>query len=404
MILRFVFIAYDESGARHVGGVSAIDMESAKLKLKEMNLIPVKITSTESHGKKNRAFFPFQSKPKLSDVEFLTSQLALLLKNGVKIDRALEIARKGIKNVILARIIEDIHGEIRRGTPISVCLEKYPDVFDSLYISLVKIGETTGRFAHVFENIADNLSFRKKIIADTRQAMIYPALIFAVCVLSVFFIFNFIVPRFSTIFSSMETVPIYTEVFLRISKLFRKCQYFIVPAVLGIIAFGSRLWKNEYLKRTIDAIVLRIPVTRGITCNLENLRFASAISVLLKSGVVLNQALDHAVSAVGNVWMKKKLLIVKKEIREGKRLGETISKTGFFPLEFNGLIEVGEETGSLAEVFSEIEERLKTNYEKKVAGLITLIEPIMIIIMGLIVGGLVVVMLLSIVSLSDIDF
>jgi len=178
----------------------------------------------------------------------------------------------------------------------------------------------------------------------------------------------------------------------------------MVPAVLGIMAFGNRLWKNEYLKRVIDAIALRIPITRGLSYTLENLRFASAISVLLRSGVVLNQALDHAVRSVGNVYVKKTLVVVKKEIREGKRLSETMTKTKFFPLQFNGLIEVGEETGNLAEVFSEIEQRLKTHYEKKVAGLITLIEPLMIIIMGLIVGGLVVVMLLSIVSLSDIDF
>jgi len=363
VMIRFVYTAYDKTGSKHEDHLLAIDMESAKIKLKELGLIPVKIDKSDDERSRIKSLYPFNSKPKLSDIEFMTSQLSLLMRNGVKIDRALRIAKSGIKNVTLNKIVEKIYGEIRRGTPLSVCLEKYPDVFDTLYVSLVKIGETTGRFSHVFENLAANLNFRQKIMADTRQAMIYPLIISGVCTLSIFFIFNFILPKISVIFAGMDSLPIYTEFLLRISKLVQKYQYMALLAVPAIVVLQSRFQKNKFLKRFSDGLVLKIPVTRGLVYNLENLRFASALSVLLKSGVVLNQALDLAVKSVGNLYIKKRLLIVKKEIREGKRLSEAIFKTEFFPLQFNGLIEAGEETGSLADVFSETEQRLKTQYE-----------------------------------------
>ncbi|HDM75138.1 MAG TPA: type II secretion system F family protein [Deltaproteobacteria bacterium] len=401
---RFVYVAYDGAGSRHEGDLSAFNKESAKAKLKNQGLIPVKIKEVEDAKNKSTGFSLFKPRPKLSDLEFLTSQLSLLLRNGVRIDRALYIAKTGIKNASLAGIIEDIYGEVRRGVPFSACLEKYHDIFDLLYINLVRIGEVTGELARIFDNLAANLRFRQKIITDTRQAMIYPLVIFSVCVLAVFFIFNFIVPRFSTIFSAMVNIPGYTKIFLTISALFRKYQYFLFPAIIGVVLVGRNYRKNDYLKKLVDVMVLRIPVIRGLFYKLENLRFASSLAVLLESRVVLSEALDHSVRLVGNTYIRKKLLVVKKEVREGKSLSEAISKTGLLAVEFNALIEVGEETGGLAAVFKEIEGRLRTQYEVMVTDIITLIEPIMIIVMGLIVGSLVVVMLLSIVSVSDISF
>jgi type II secretory pathway component PulF len=124
----------------------------------------------------------------------------------------------------------------------------------------------------------------------------------------------------------------------------------------------------------------------------------------LKSGVLLTEALDHAVKSVGNVHVRKKLLMLQKEIKEGHRLSDSIAKTGFLPDTFTGLIEIGEQTGNLTGVFSDMEERLRASYENRVTNLITLVEPVLIILMGLIVGSVVVAMLLSMVTISDINF
>lgn len=403
MTYKFAYVAYDEAGARHEGEVVAISKESAKSKFKEQGLVPIKIDRVDK-ARRARGIVHFNRAPGLGDLEFLTSQLALLLRNGIKIDRALETARVGIKNVRLKEIVSKIYDDIRRGTPFSASLERYPDIFDPLYVSIVRIGEVTGRLADVFVDLAANLNFRQKISSSTRQALIYPSIIFTVCLCSIFFVFNFILPKFSVIFLGMETIPVYTEILLKTGEMFRKYQFFLPVLAIGVGFFAYKKRKSERFRRLKDQLILRIPFVKQISYGLENLRFASSIAILLKSGVVITTALDYAIQSVGNLFIKKKLVMVKDDVRQGKRFSEAIAKTGFFEDIFIGLIEVGEQTGDLSEIFADIEKRLRQKYEERISNLIVFIEPVMIILMGVGVGGVVVAMLLSLVSINDIQF
>ena len=404
MMEKFIYTAYDGAGARHQGELSAINTESAKFKLKELGLIPVKIDHVDTAANKVNELLQFNRRPRFSDVEFLTSQLSLLLKNGIKVDRALEIAKKGIRNNRLAKIVDEVYDDVRRGTPLSVSLEKNLDVFESLYVSIVRIGEATGRLPDIFADLAANLNFRQKISAKTRQAMIYPSIIFIVCLMSVLFVFNFIVPKFSVLFSGMTNVPVYTDILLAASDMFIRYQFIMLAAIVGLSVLMFRIKRGDRFRRLMDVVVLRVPITRQLCYTLENLRFTSSLAILLKSGVVLTEALEYAVKSIGNIFLRKQLMIVKDEIKQGKKFSVAMAKTGFLPDVFDGLMEVGEQTGNLSEVFSEMEKRLRSLYEDRVAGLITVIEPIMILVMGLVVGSVVVVMLLSMVSISDINF
>ena len=400
---KFVYLAYDGAGAKHEGELIAVNVESAKFKLKELGLIPVKIDQADRAAGKAKIFLQFNPRPGFSDVEFFTSQLSLLLKNGIKIDRALETTKKGIKNKRFRKIVDDLYDDIRKGRSLSTSLEKNPDVFDPLYVSIVKIGEATGRLADVFADLATNLNFRQKISAKTRQAMIYPSIIFIVCVLSVLFIFNFIVPKFSILFSDTN-LPVYTNILLGTADIFRTYQFIMLAAFIGFIILFMQTSKKKRLKRLTDALALKLPLVKQLCYTLENLRFASSLAILLKSGVVISEALDYAVKSVGNIFLRKRLMIVKDEIKKGGKLSEAMAKIDFLPDRFEPLLEVGEQTGNLSEVFSEMEQRLRTIYEERVTGLITVIEPVMILIMGIVVGSVVVVMLLSMVSITDINF
>jgi type II secretory pathway component PulF len=401
---KFVYTAYNKAGVRSQGELSAINMESAKFKLKELGLIPVKLDQVNVAAKKFRNPIQLSRKPRFSDLELLTSQLSLLLKNGIKIDRALETAQKGIKNIALRKIMLEVYDDVRKGMPLSDSLEKFPHTFDPLYTSIVKIGEATGKLPTVFADLASNLGFRKMISAKTRQAMLYPAIIFVVCMLAVIFIFNFIVPKFSVLFANINELPVYTHLLLVVSNIFQKYQFLGLAIFIILLIALKKLLKNNSSKRLIDGALLNIPVIRPLCYTLENFRFSSSLAVLLKSGVVLSDAFDYAVRSIGNVFLQKQLMLVKKEIKQGQKLSEAMAKTGFLPDIFEGLLEVAEQTGNLGEVFSEIEARMRERYEDSVTRLITLIEPIMILVMGLIVGSVVVVMLLSMVSISDIDF
>ena len=404
MTHKFAYVGYDEAGARHQGEIDAVSTESAKTKLKEQSLVPVKIDRVDTSVRRARGTPYFSRAPGLDDIEFLTSQISLLLKNGVKIDRAIETARVGIKNGRLKGVVSEIYEDVRRGTSFSAALGKHPDIFDSLYVSIVSIGEVTGRLSDVSLDLAANLNFRQKISASTRQALIYPAIIFSVCVLSIFFVFNFIVPKFSVIFSGMKTIPVYTQIILATSELFKQYQFILPVLVAGLSFFVFKNRKRPQFQRVKDMLMLKLPLLKQLCYSLENLRFASSMAILLKSGVKITEALDYAVQSVGNLFIRKKLLMVKEEVRQGKRFSEAIAKTRFFEDIFVGLIEVGEQTGDLSEIFSEIAGRLRRKYEEKVSNLIVFIEPVMIVFMGLVVGSVVVAMLLSLVSINDIQF
>jgi type II secretory pathway component PulF len=401
---KYIYTAYDSAGSKHQGELSAVSLESAAHKLKGEGLIPVKIDTFDAGTTKMRALLQFRRTPSLADIEFLTSQLSLLLRSGIKIDRALKTIQKGGMNTKLRTILDDVYEDIRRGVPLSLCLEKNADLFDPVYVSIVRIGEATGRLADVFEYLAANLSFRQKVLAKTRQAMIYPSIILLVCFFSIVFILNFIIPRFATIFTGMKTVPFYTNLLLVFSDVFTRYQFLIFPLLICLAIFLIRSRKKYGYKRLVDLILIKVPILRQLCYSLENLRFVSALAILLKSGVLLTEALDHAVKSVGNVHVRKKLLMLQKEVKEGNRLSDAIARTAFLPDTFTGLIEIGEQTGNLSGVFSEMEERLRASYENRVTSLITLVEPVLIILMGLIVGSVVVAMLLSMVTISDINF
>ena len=401
---NFRYKAYDPSGMLKQGELQAVSPESAKFKLKEDGLIPVSISDAQKGWAPLKEQLTIETRPKTADIEELTNRLALLLKNGIRVDRAIEFALKGIRNRRLGKIMDTVHSDIRKGDRLSDTLAKFPEVFGTLYISIVRVGEQSGELAQSFDYIASNLAFHKTILAKTRQAMLYPLVILLVCLGAVLFVFNVVIPRFSSIFEGMENLPGYTQLLLAASDFFVKYQLVIFPALAAALIGLWWMRDHERVKGVQHTLAARVPVVRSLTNTLENLRFASALAMLLASGVVLSDALEHAVDAVSNRHIKKRLLSVKPRIRQGEKLSETLEAVGFLPDAFDGLVEVGEQTGNLTEVFREMEARLRADYENRVASLITLIEPIMIVVMGLIVGSIVVALLLSIVSVNDLVF
>ena len=401
---RFRYKAYDASGGVKQGEILAVSQASAKFKLKENGLILVSISDIDRTNSRFTKQFKINFNPGIDQIEALSSRLALLLKNGIKVDKAIEFAVKGIQNSKLSNAMDEVHEDIRKGIRLTDSLEKHPDIFDSLYISRVRVGEDTGNLGQAFIDITENLNFHKNILSKTRQALLYPLIIFLVCVGSILFIFNFIIPRFSVIFSNANNLPSYTKMLMATSDFFRHYQFFVLPLIL-LAGWGLFVMKDhDAVKRVRFWLAANLPIIKKTSLTLENLRFASALSMLLSSGVVLSDALTYAIDSVSNTFIKKKLVLVKNRVRQGENLSAILSDAGFLPDMFQGLVEVGEQAGSLGEIFKEMEIRLRADYEKTVAGVITLIEPIMIVVMGFIVGSVVVGLLLSMVSVNDMAF
>lgn len=403
---RFAYVAYDRSGVRHSGRVTAADERSARIKIKDKGLIPVRLAPlgrfSTQEGRLQRLLAG--GPPGLSDVEFTTAQLALLLDNGVRIDRALETLVRAVRRPAMKQVLRDVRDQVRAGVPLSKALERHPQVFDGLYVSVVTIGEATGRLPQVLESMAANLAFRKSVRARTRQAMAYPAVILAVCLLALVFIFNFVVPRFETLMARMASPPLPARMLMAASHGFQDYQWILLGALAVVPLVWRRLSRLPVFRERLDGVWLRLPLTRGLILTLENLRFASAMGVLLQSGVLLVDALDHAVRAVGNSNVRRRLLSVRHEVKQGRSLSAAMAPTAFFPEIYAGILEVGEQAGTLARVFRDLESRMRADYETRLNTLITLVEPAMIVFMGITVGSIVVTMLLSTVSLQQMAF
>jgi general secretion pathway protein F len=403
---QFHYKAYDSAGAMHQGELEALSFESARLKLKEQNLVPVSIHVPAAAGPAvSRIFFPGRSKkPGLAEIEFWTSQMALLLHNGVRVDRALDISRKAVAHGGLKKITGRIHENVRTGMPLAEAIGRHPEIFDNLYSSVIDIGEATGRLADAFSELSANLSFRKEMASRTRQAMAYPGVILFVCLLSVVFIFNFVVPRFEPLFGRMENPPLATRMLLQTAELFTRYQWLGLVLICMAPFVLPRLAKISRFRQLFDALALRIPITRRLVYTAANLRFASAMAMMLNSGVLLADALGYAVATIGNTRIRHRLQMVRESVRQGGKLSQAMARTSFLPEAYEGILEVGEEAGRMAAVFKDMEVRMRSEYEQRLSGLITFIEPVMIIAMGIVVGGIVVIMILSTISLHEISF
>lgn len=396
----FNYQAYDNNGTKVEGEVTAKSIEAATKQIKLLGLMPVKIN--EIVESTNDISLMTKKTVSIEDLEFITSELAILLKNGVKIDKGLSILLRNRPSGPSAKLIAALQLEIKRGNSLSEAMSEQPLVFDALYINLVKLGEESGSLSDVFLKLSEDLKFRNELKRKIIQSLTYPMVIFFVCILCILFIFNYIVPQMSGLFDGMPELPLYTEVLLSVSQWMRNYQWFLFA---GLILSAVSLWaglKKTAVKRAMDNFLLKVPMVKNAVLIVERIRFNSALAMMLDAGVSIDKALDLSADSVKNKVIRQGLIGAKEHVKKGARLTESLAKSPIFPDFFISLLEVGEESGNLSPVFNEIAVRSRKSFETWSDKMTSILEPLLILTMGGIVGSVVVTMLLSIVSVNDL--
>jgi len=392
----FRYKAYDRSGKNEVGEISAQSKAEAKKILLQRNLLLLSITPIK--------FNSHSSKVSLADIEQSTEQLAILLNNGLKIDKALEVlARTNTKSGI-GRVWKSILDEIKKGKSLSESIETRVDVFSSLYCEMVKIGESTGNLPKVFTRLSENLRFQIGLRSKVLQAISYPFFILLVCVSAIWAIFNFVVPSMSTMFESMEEVPSYTQFLLNLSAGVQQYQIHAVILFFLVVFSGVYFFNQPKTRNSFIAFMVKLPLIKGVTNKADRIRFATALQLTLESGVSLSSALKLAGETVIDVQLKQKLAVIAAQVSSGSQLSDGLQTANFFDDIALSLIAVGEESGTLDNSFREIASRSRQNFESWLMRFTALLEPLLILIMGGVVGSVVIIMLLSIVSINDVSF
>lgn len=395
----YIYSAYDGSGNKISGELRADNLSAAKSELLGKKLTPVDL---KEKNEKSSSQALFKQTVSLGDAEFLTSELALLLNSGLRIDKALSILARNKAKGAVSELLNDILQAVKRGEALSAAMAKHPSVFDSLYINLVQLGEASGKLSEVFSKLAEDLKFKRELRRNVIQALTYPAVILSVCVLCILFIFNYIVPQMSGLFDSMSELPVYTEVLLNVSQWVRDYQIWagiaIVAGITGLV-YAS---KRPELLQKLDRTLLSVPLIGAAVLMVERIRFNSAVAMMLQAGISIDKAIELAASSTKNTIVSKGLQAIKDAVKKGEQLSSSLAQSPIYPDFYISLLEVGEESGQLVPVFEEIAGRSRDEFRSWTTKLTSLLEPLLILIMGGIVGTVVVVMLLSIVSVNEL--
>lgn len=400
MRTEFEYIAYNQDGAKVEGSVAASSKDSALLQLSSQNLHPIKIkpkqdssilTSLRGNGVSS------------SQIEHFTQEMAMLLASGVRVDKAISIISNSQDQTAFKKMLSDLGTAIKGGQSFSGALAKFDKHFNKLYINLVAIGESTGNLAEVFSALADDLSFKSALRRNILQSLMYPMVILGVCILCLYFVFKIIVPRMSNIFVNIEVLPWYTEMVLGLSNWLNRYEVFIVAAVFALVSILVWAKQKGKLSAWLYLSMQYLPLLTQVSVKVDSMRFNSSMGLMLRSGLILNKALPLAVDSMKNPTLQDEVRVVSSKIQKGHGLSESLSQTSIFSQYYRSLLEVGEASGDLATSFNEIAKRQRTQFEALLQRFTALLEPILIVFMGAIVGGVVIIMMMSMVAVNDVS-
>jgi len=400
----FRYEGFDQSGGRVSGTLDADSGEGALRELRARGILPSSIHAADAGRDWRAALGIGEDEVSLADLEFLTAELSLLLDSSVRIDRAIGILQRAGKGGAMSRLLNALAADLKSGQQLSAALAANPEVFDRLYINLVALGEASGRLPEVFRGLAAELRFQRELRQKVLAAATYPLVVAGVCVVALLFIFNFVVPNLETLFADATELPWYTALLLNSSAFMQQWQWLVFGA---LAAGGALVWRFRKAAAVVDffdRLLLETPGLRDALAMVERIRFASGLGMMLDADLPVDRALTLATGNIRHGTLRREMNAAVDKVKRGEQLSRVLRQTRLFPDYFASLLEVGEEGGELAKVFTEIARRSRDAFSAWALRLTTLLEPLLILIMGLIVGGVVVIMMLSITSVTEVGF
>ena len=384
------------------GEIEALNQEEASHKLKEDKIIITNITRTkkkkgEAKAKsKGKGFSLFgKKKVKVEEILIFSKQFATMVKAGLPILEVLGMLRDQLENPSIKEIIEDIRKSLEGGVTLSKCFEKYPQYFDNVYVNLIKAGEASGKLDLFLLKIVDSLEKKEKIKKKIKGALMYPAIMFTVAITVSAFMLVKVVPVFAKMYEGMGiALPKPTAVILGMSDFLRGTGglMLLLGSISGYFIFKYLTTKNEKIRYKWHKQVLKMPVFGEMILKSLLARISLIMGNLSAAGVNLLESIEIAKSVSNNVVVTEALENVKKGVFSGDTLTKLFLKEPLFPPTFSQLISVGEQTGQLDEMFNSVAMYYEEEFDTSVDNMSSLIEPIMIVFMGIMIGGLMIAM------------
>jgi type II secretory pathway component PulF len=396
---RYAYTAKTGPAKTIRGDIEADSAQDAVQKITNLGYFPVSVCPEQGLLDKERGWaFP---KFKAQELVLCTTQLSALVGSGVHILKALGLIAEQLPNRYLKAVLLDISKQVKDGKAFSDGLSMHPQVFPEFYVSMAHSGEASGNIEEALRRLSGYLEKEEEFRDSLRQAMIYPAFIFSVSALTIIVLLAFVIPRLVGMFSDMgQVLPLPTKILIAVSGLMRSFWWFFPAAILFIVLFLQRMKRTPQGRIALDTFRLKLPLLGNIIVKAEIGRFMRTLSLLVTGGMSIAPALEVATSTFSNCVLRQEAEKFKGAITSGSMLSEAMKGSKFFPRFSVSVISVGEETGSLGKAFLRVAGDYESEVERNLKTVARLIEPVIILVMGLIVCFIVLSMLLPIFQIN----
>lgn len=394
----FLWEGTDRKGKKVKGKAMAADEAAVRADLRRQGVVPSRVR------KQSPGLFKGQGKVLPSDIAIFSRQLATMLAAGIPLVQAFEIVGNGHENAAMQKLILAIKSDVEGGSALAEALAKHPLHFDDLFINLVEAGEQAGALETLLDKVATYKEKTEAIKKKIKKALTYPAAVLVVAFVVTIILLIFVIPAFEDLFQGFGAdLPAFTRVVIELSQFVRDQGWILGSAIgAGIYAFFYFHKRSRQMRHYIDRMALKAPIIGPILQKAAIARYARTLSTMFSAGVPLVEALESVAGATGNIVYEVGVLEMKDEVSTGQRLQQAMENTDLFPNMVIQMIAVGEESGSLDEMSAKVADFYEEDVDNAVDNLSSLLEPMIMAILGVLVGGLVIAMYLPIFKLGAV--
>jgi type IV pilus assembly protein PilC len=368
--------------------------------LRQQQIIPTKIIKKATEIKISLPFMKGRVKKK--SLAIFTRQMATMIDAGLPLVQSLDILAQQEEEETFRDIISTVKNEVEAGATLAAALQKHPRVFDDMYVNLVVAAEEAGTLDVILARLATHIEKMEELKKKIRSALVYPAMIVTVAIGVTIVLMVFVVPVFEKLFAGIgSTLPLPTRVVIAVSNIFKSYLPIVIAIVVVLVIVLRRYYKTENGKRRIDDLMLKLPIFGELLRKVAIARFARTLGTLVSSGVPILESLNIVAGASGNKVVEEAILKGRVSISEGQTISEPLAQSGVFPVMVTQMISVGETTGSLELMLNKVADFYESEVDTAVATLSSMLEPVLMIFLGVIVGGLVIAMYLPIFKMAS---
>ena len=398
---QFSYKAIGRDGKSHDGVIDAEGMELASRQLRAQGLTLLKLEPGAAAGSASGR--KAVKGPGRQDVLSMTSELAVLLRAGLPLDKALKVLIDMAAQPAMHQLLSELLSAVKGGKSLSQALAPHEQVFGSFYVNMVRSGEASGHLSEVLNRLVEYLENAKANRDSVVSALIYPSILLVVAVLSIVVMLGFVVPQFETLFEDMgEALPPLTQMVIAAADFIKRYAWLLIALAVGCGLYLRHWLRSEEGRASLDRRLLQLPLAGGIVFEFEVSKFARTVGTLVGNGVSLLKAISIAIDTVDNRVIKESLQVLPPAVKAGKRMSVALEESGMFTPMVIQMVRVGEESGSLDQMMLELARVFDDHVQSGVKRGLTLLEPLLILTMGFVIAVIIIAILMGILSVNDL--